>query len=109
MGELKDTVLKEMIGDIAPKLLEITDEVILGDIWKRDELSPRDRSLITISSLITMKNTDQLRVHLDMGKENGLSEAELIEVITHLAFYVGWPKALAAIKVAKDLFSKDTP
>lgn len=105
MGELKETVLKEMIGDIAPKLMEITDEVIFGDIWKRDELSSRERSLITVSSLITLGNTEQLKAHLNMAKENGISEVELIEVITHLAFYVGWPKALSAVKIAKELFS----
>jgi 4-carboxymuconolactone decarboxylase len=98
---------RKMIGDFAPKLVELTDEVIFGDIWERKELSPRDRSLITVSSLIAGGNTEQLPFHLGKAIENGISQEELIEVITHLAFYAGWPKAMSAIMVAKDLFSKE--
>ncbi|MGD0817351.1 MAG: carboxymuconolactone decarboxylase family protein [Methanomassiliicoccales archaeon] len=96
-----------MIGDFAPKLVELSDNVLFGDIWKRKELSPRERSLITVSSLITGGNTEQLPFHLNKAIENGILQEELIEVITHLAFYVGWPKAMSAIMVAKDLFSKE--
>jgi 4-carboxymuconolactone decarboxylase len=98
---------QKMIGDFAPKLVELSDDVLFGDIWKRKELSPRDRSLITVSSLITGGNTEQLPFHLNKAIENGILQEELIEVITHLAFYVGWPKAMSAIMVAKDLFSKE--
>lgn len=101
------TGAQKMIGDFAPKLVQLTDDVLFGDVWERKELSPRDRSLITVSSLIAGGNTEQLRFHLTKARENGLSEEELIEVITHLAFYAGWPKAMSAIMAAKDLFSKE--
>jgi 4-carboxymuconolactone decarboxylase len=100
------TGAQKTIGDFAPKLVRLTDDVLFGDVWERKELSPRDRSLITVSSLITGGNTEQLRFHLNKAKENGLSEEEFIEVITHLAFYAGWPKAMSAITVAKEVFSK---
>ena len=108
MSDLKElTIAQKMIGDFAPKIVELTDDVLFGDVWKRKELSPRDRSLITVSSLITGGNTQQLKNHLNLAKQNGLSEEELIEVMTHLAFYAGWPKAMSAITVAKELFSKE--
>jgi len=100
------TAAQKIIGDFAPKLVQLTDDVLFGDVWERKELSPRDRSLITVSSLVTGGNTEQLKFHLNKAKENGLSEEELIEVITHLAFYAGWPKAMSAIMVAKEVFSK---
>jgi len=95
-----------MIGDFAPKLVELTDEVLFGDVWAREELSPRDRSLVTVAALIAGGNTEQLPGHLNRAKENGLSETELVEVITHLAFYSGWPKSMSAIRVAKEVFKK---
>jgi 4-carboxymuconolactone decarboxylase len=98
---------RKMLGDFAPKLVELTDEMVFGDIWERRELSPRDRSLVTVSALITGGNTAQLPFHLNKAIENGISQEELIEVITHLAFYAGWPKAMSAIMVARDLFSKE--
>lgn len=101
------TIAQKAIGDFAPKLVELTDEVLFGDVWKREELSPRDRSLITIASLITGGNTQQMKNHLNLAKQNGLSEKELIEVMTHLAFYAGWPKAMSAIHVAKEVFNSD--
>jgi 4-carboxymuconolactone decarboxylase len=101
------TVAQRAIGDIAPKLAELTDDVLFGDIWKRKELSPRDRSLITVSSLITGGNTQQLKNHLTLAKQNGLSEEELVEAMIHLAFYAGWPKAMSAIMVAKEVFAKE--
>jgi 4-carboxymuconolactone decarboxylase len=101
------TGAKKMIGDFAPKLAELTDDVLFGDVWERKELSPRDRSLITVASLVTSGSTEQLVFHLNKARENGLSEAELIEVFTHLAFYAGWPKAMSAITVAKQMFSAE--
>ena len=93
-----------LVGDIAPKLAELTDDVLFGDVWARPELSPRDRSLITCAALVTNGSTEQLRSHLALGKRNGLTEAELVEAITHLAFYAGWPRAMSAMAVAKDVF-----
>ena len=97
---------QKMIGDFAPKLVELTDDVLFGDVWAREELSPRDRSLVTVAALIAGGNTEQLPGHLNRAKENGLSETELVEVITHLAFYSGWPKSMSAIRVAKEVFKK---
>jgi 4-carboxymuconolactone decarboxylase len=102
----EESALRKNLGDFAPKLVELTDDVLFGDVWERKELSPRDRSLVTVSALIAGGNTEQLPFHLNKAKENGLSETELIEVITHLAFYSGWPRAMSAITVAKEIFSK---
>jgi 4-carboxymuconolactone decarboxylase len=100
----QQTPAQKLIGDFAPKLVSLTDDVLFGDVWARPELSPRDRSLITVASLITGGNTEQLSGHLLRAKDNGLTEAELKEVIIHLAFYAGWPKAMSAITVAKQVF-----
>lgn len=100
------TPAQKLIGDFAPKLVSLTDDVLVGDVWARTELSPRDRSLITVASLITGGNTEQLRGHLARAKQNGLTETELKEVIIHLAFYAGWPKAMSAITIAKQVFGE---
>ncbi|HZR41135.1 MAG TPA: carboxymuconolactone decarboxylase family protein [Ktedonobacteraceae bacterium] len=100
----KESALKKNFGDFAPKLVELTDDVLFGDVWERKELSPRDRSLITVAALIAGGNGEQLPFHLNRAKENGLTETELKEVITHLAFYAGWPKAMSALTVAKQVF-----
>jgi 4-carboxymuconolactone decarboxylase len=97
---------QQLYGDIAPKMAELTDEVLYGDIWERPGLSKRDRSLATVSALVAMNRPDQLRSHLVRAKSNGVTEEELIETITHLAFYSGWPNAVSAIAVAKDVFKK---
>ena len=97
---------QQLMGDFAPKLAELTDDVLSGDVWARAELSPRDRSLVTIAALIANGNTEQLPSHLKRAKANGLSETELAEVMTHLAFYAGWPRAVSAVLVAKEVFKK---
>src|SRR5215471_6079996 len=97
----EQTPAQQLIGDFAPKLVSLTDEVLFGDVWERPELSKRDRSLITVAALIAGGNTEQLPGHLKRAKDNGLTETELKEVITHLAFYAGWPRAMSAITVAK--------
>jgi 4-carboxymuconolactone decarboxylase len=93
-------------GDINPKLAQLTDDVLFGDVWARPGLSPRDRSLVTVSALIAMNRPDQLRSHLQRARDNGVTEAELIEAITHLAFYAGWPSAITASSVAREVFQK---
>lgn len=95
---------EQMFGDFAPALVGFTDDVLFGQVWTHPALSPRDRSLVTVASLVSGGNTEQLVGHLGLAKQNGLSEEELIEVITHLAFYAGWPKAIAAMTVAKRVF-----
>jgi 4-carboxymuconolactone decarboxylase len=97
---------QQLMGDFAPKLAELTDDVLYGDVWAREELSPRDRSLITVAALIANGNTEQLRSHLNLARANGISGRELAEVMTHLAFYTGWPRAISGILVAKDVFSE---
>lgn len=100
------SAIKKTFGDLAPKLVQLTDDVLFGDVWERAELSKRDRSLVTVTALIAGGNTEQLPFHMNRAKENGLTEIELVEAITHLAFYSGWPKAMSAITVAKEVFKK---
>ena len=97
---------KKLISDFSPKLVELTDRVLFDDVWERNELSKRDRSLITVATLIALNRPDQLRFHLGKAVENGVKKEELIEVITHLAFYSGWPNAMTSILLAKELFEK---
>jgi 4-carboxymuconolactone decarboxylase len=94
------------IGDFAPKLAELTDEVLYADVWERPELSKRDRSLVTVAALIAMNRPEQLRSHFVKARENGVKHEELVETITHLAFYAGWPNAVTAIGVAWEVFGK---
>jgi 4-carboxymuconolactone decarboxylase len=97
---------QQLMGDFAPKLAELTDDVLFSDVWERAELSQRDRSLVTVAALIANGNTEQLPSHLNRARANGLSETELAEVMIHLAFYTGWPRAISAILVAKDVFKE---
>jgi 4-carboxymuconolactone decarboxylase len=97
---------QQLMGDIAPKLAELTDDVLYDDVWERPELSKRDRSLATVAALIAMNRPDQLRSHLTRARENGVTQEELIETITHLAFYAGWPNAVTAIGVAREVFEE---
>lgn len=99
------SAVRKMIGDFAPKLVDLTDRVLFGDVWERPELSKRDRSLATVAALVALNRPDQLRFHLNRAVENGVTKQELIEVITHLAFYAGWPNAMTAIMIAKEVFS----
>jgi 4-carboxymuconolactone decarboxylase len=97
---------RKMLGEFAPKLVDLTDDVLFGDIWERPQLSKRDRSLATVAALVALHRPDQLRFHLSRAVENGVTQTELIETITHLAFYAGWPCAMTAIQLAKEVFSK---
>jgi len=97
---------QNLFGDVAPKFAQLTDDVLFGDVWARPGLSPRDRSLATVSALVAMNRPEQLRHHLERALENGLSRDELIEAITHLAFYAGWPSGVTAVGVAKEVFQK---
>ncbi len=97
--------IEKMIGDVAPKLAELTDQVLFGDVWERPALSKRDRSLITVAALVALQRPDQLRHHLVRAVNNGVAKEELFEAITHLAFYSGWPTAMTAVTIAKDVLS----
>ncbi len=94
------------MGDFAPKLAQITDDVLYGDVWERPQLSRRDRSLATIAALIALNRPEQLRSHFRLARRNGLTVEELVEAITHLAFYAGWPSAVTAIGVAREVFGE---
>jgi 4-carboxymuconolactone decarboxylase len=102
----QQTRAQQLMGDVAPKLAELTDNVLFGDVWARPQLSRRDRSLVTVSALIAMNRPDQLRSHLALARQNGVTEEELVEAITHLAFYSGWPNAVAAVSIAREVFEK---
>jgi 4-carboxymuconolactone decarboxylase len=97
---------QKMLGDFAPKLVELTDNVLFDDVWERKELSKRDRSLITVAALVALNRPEQLRHHLGRAVENGVKVEELKEVVTHLAFYSGWPCAMTAMTIAKELWGK---
>ncbi|MBC2159797.1 carboxymuconolactone decarboxylase family protein [Listeria booriae] len=100
---------KENYDDLAPTFVEYTEKVLFGDVWRRENLSLRDRSLITISALIAAEHLNQLPYHLNLAHENGLSNEEIIETITHLAFYVGWPRAASALDIIKKEGEKSPP
>jgi 4-carboxymuconolactone decarboxylase len=102
------TTLEKQLGDFAPKLVELTEDMLFGDIWERPELSKRDRSLVTVAALVAMNRTEQLRFHIPNALKNGVTSDEIIEVITHLAFYAGWPSAMSAIQLAKELLRTDS-
>ena len=97
---------REKVRAVVPKLIDLTEKVLFGDVWERPELSKRDRSLITCAALVAMQRPDQLRFHLQRALDNGVTKTELSELITHLAFYSGWPTAMTAANVAKDIFEK---
>lgn len=94
---------QQLVGDLAPKLAELTDEVLFGDVWARPELSPRDRSLITVAALTSLGRIDQLRSHLNLALDNGVTQEELAETATHLAFYAGWPAGMSAAITLKQV------
>jgi 4-carboxymuconolactone decarboxylase len=98
---------RTMFGDFAPKLAELTDDVLFADVWNRPELSARDRSLITVAVLTANGNTDQLGFHLGRAIENGVTKEELVEAITHVTLYAGWPRGMAAMGVARNIFTAD--
>jgi 4-carboxymuconolactone decarboxylase len=96
----------QQFGAVFPGLVQYTTDVLFRDVWLRPDLAPRDRSLVTVSALIASGQTAQLTGHLNRAMDNGLTQGEAAEVITHLAFYAGWPNAFSAMPVAKDVFEK---
>src|SRR5574337_1394981 len=104
--ENEPTAGRKAFGDIAPALGEYTDKVLFGEVWERPGLSPRDRSLITVATLVALYRTNELPFHLNKALENGVTKDELIELITHLAFYSGGPTASSAVAVARKVFAE---
>lgn len=100
------TNARKSFGDFNPHLAEITDKVLFGEVWENTALSPRDRSLVTITSLISLYRINELPFHLKKALENGVTKEEIVETITHLAFYAGWPPAMTAQTIAKKVFEE---
>lgn len=100
----KPTAARESFGAVTPKLAELSDEILFGDVWERPQLSKRDRSLVTCAVLIAQSKTEQMNFHFPRAIENDVTHEELIELVTHLAFYVGWPDAMSAVTKLKELF-----
>ena len=97
---------RKSFGDIAPALADYTDTVLFGDLWERPNLSPRDRSLVTIAALIALYRHNELPFHLKRAIENGVTRDEIVETVTHLAFYGGWPVANTALPVVRKAFEE---
>lgn len=93
---------------MVPKLIELSEKVLYGDVWERPGLSKRDRSLVTVAALVALYRGDQLRGHIERALANGVTREEISEAITHLAFYAGWPTAMTAARVAKGVFDQRT-
>ncbi|MEY9846321.1 4-carboxymuconolactone decarboxylase [Streptacidiphilus sp. BW17] len=98
---------RQLFGDLAPALAGYSEDVLFGQVWEDPDLSARDRSLVTVASLITSGSTDQLAFHLGKARENGVSDKELIATVTHLAFYAGWPKAMSALTVTRSALTDE--
>jgi len=101
----QNTAARKLFGDFSPKLAELSDDVLFGDVWERPQLSKRDRSLVTCAALVALGKTEQMGFHFPRAIENGVTKEELVELITHMAFYGGWPNAMSAAIKAKELFA----
>jgi 4-carboxymuconolactone decarboxylase len=99
---------RDKVRTLAPKLIDLTEKVLFGDVWERPGLSKRDRSLITVAALVALNRTEQLRGHLERALGNGVTKDEIVELITHLAFYSGWPTAMSGALVAKDVLEQQS-
>ena len=97
---------RDAVRATVPKMIEVTETVIYGDIWERPGLSKRDRSLIVLATLISTYRPEQLRGHLARALDNGVTKDEIAEVITHLAFYSGWPGSMTAARIAKEVYEE---
>jgi 4-carboxymuconolactone decarboxylase len=104
----KQTAGRDQLGDFAPKFAELNDDVLFGEVWSREaQMSPRDRSLITCSALMAQGLFPQLEAHMNIAIQNGVTKDEMVELITHLAFYSGWPKAWSAFGLAKKIYATE--
>jgi 4-carboxymuconolactone decarboxylase len=106
MMPTEPTAARKSFGDIAPHLAEISDKVLFGDIWENPDLKPRDRSLVTITCLIAMYRINEMPFHIKKALENGVTRDEIVEAITHIAFYAGWPPAMTALPIIKKVFEE---
>ena len=104
MARVAPSTAREEVRSTVPKLIELSEKVLFGDVWERPGLSKRDRSLITVAALTAMYRSDQLKGHLERALTNGVTKDEISELITHMAFYAGWPCAMTASRIAKGVF-----
>ena len=103
----KQTAGRDRLGNLAPKFAQLNDDILFGEVWSReDKLSLRDRSMITISALMALGLYPQLKSHLVLGKEHGITKEEVVEIVTQLAFYVGWPKAWSTFELVKEVYGE---
>lgn len=107
---VKQSAGRDALGDFAPKFAQLNDDVLFGEVWSREnQLSLRDRSLVTVTALLAQGLTDpSFRYHLESAKKNGITKSEIAEILTHAAFYAGWPKAWAAFRIAKEVWNENT-
>ena len=98
--------MRQNVGPVSESLVQDTNELLFGNLWRRPGLAPRDRSLITVSSLIALGQTAQMAYHLNRAMDAGLTKAQASEMISHIAFYAGWPNAFSAVPVAREVFEK---
>ena len=105
---VKQTAGRDQLGDLAPKFAELNDDVLFGQVWSREqELSLRDRSIITVVALVSKGITDSsLKYHIGNAKKNGVTREEMAEIITHIAFYVGWPNAWAVFPMVREVYQE---
>ena len=103
------TTAREEVRPVAPTLIELTETVLFGDVWERPGLSKRDRSLITVAALAAMYRSDQLTGHIERALANGVTREEIGELVTHIAFYAGWPAAMTAGRIARKVFDETKP
>jgi 4-carboxymuconolactone decarboxylase len=108
MNTTKLNDARQQLAKAAPKLMQLTDDVLFGDIWERPQLSKRDRSLITCTALVALGKTEQMTTHFPRAIANGVTKEELIEMITHMAFYAGWPSAVTAATHAQQILSEQS-
>jgi 4-carboxymuconolactone decarboxylase len=106
MSLTKSQGARQLLGEIAPKLGQLTDDVLFGDVWERPQLSKRDRSLITCTAVVAFGWTEQMKTHFPRAIANGVTKEELVEMITHMAFYSGWPSAVTAAMQAREIFAE---
>lgn len=104
----KQTAGRDNLGHLAPKFAELNDDILFGKVWSReDKLSLRDRSMITISALMAQGLYPQVKSHLIIGKKHGITKEEVVELVTHLAFYAGWPKAWSAFSLIDEVYKDE--
>src|SRR6202142_2670910 len=107
MAQQPSTASRDRVRNTVPKLIDLSEKVLFGDVWERPQLSKRDRSLIVCATLIATYRPEQLVGHLQRALDNGVTKDEISEIITHLAFYSGWPASMSAANIAKDVFAKN--